>query len=290
MKQSNHKPSYEPRLRLDQYVLSQFPQLSRSYAVRLIGEEKVLVNNQAEKPGYKLRTGDSVSIDFDAKELEMIPDIDLPVIYEDDDVLVINKPAGVISHSRGRYWDEPSVASFMRQRAGLPGERSGIVHRLDRPTSGIMICAKNQQAMSFLQKQFADRTVKKTYVAIVKGHLNPKQAIIDMPIERNPKVPASFRVGSNGKAAQTKYNVIASKGLYDQVELEPATGRTHQLRVHLAHQGHPIVGDTLYGGQPAERLYLHAIRLEIILPGGYKQLFTAELPNEFEILLNYNNE
>lgn len=290
MKQSNHNPDYEPRQRLDQYVLSQFPQLSRSYAVRLIGEEKVHVNNQIEKPGYKLRTGDSVTIDFDTSELEKIPDIDLPVVYEDDDVLIINKPAGVISHSRGRYWDEPSVASYMRQRTGQPGERSGIVHRLDRPTSGIMICAKNQLAIAFLQKQFADRTVKKTYIAVVKGHMSPEQAIIDMPIERNPKVPASFRVGSNGKTAQTKYTVTASNQDYDQVELEPATGRTHQLRVHLAHQGHPIVGDTLYGGQDAERLYLHAFSLKIDIPGAANQVFTAPLPDEFAKLMNSEDE
>jgi 23S rRNA pseudouridine1911/1915/1917 synthase len=290
MKQSNHNPDYEPRKRLDQYVLSQFPQLSRSYAVRLISEEKVRVNNQMEKPGYKLRTGDTVTIDFDASELDKIPDIDLPVVYEDDSVLVINKPAGVISHSRGRYWDEPSVASYMRQHTGQPGERSGIVHRLDRPTSGIMICAKNQLAMAFLQKQFADRTVIKTYKAIVSGHMSPQQAIIDMPIERNPKIPASFRVGSNGKTAQTKYKVIVSNNDYDQVELEPATGRTHQLRVHLAHQGHPIVGDTLYGGEEAERLYLHAFSLQINIPGATNKVFTAPLPNEFEILISPKNE
>src|SRR5690606_10565397 len=132
--------------------------------------------------------------------------------------------------------------------------------------------AKNSETLSLLQKQFSKRNVKKTYLAIVSGHLKLPEAIIDMPIERNPKAPSTFRIGSNGKPSQTKYFVIENRDDYDVVRLEPITGRTHQLRVHLAHQGHPIVGDMLYKGEAADRLYLHALSLEITLPEGERKL------------------
>lgn len=272
----------EVRKRLDQYVLERFPALSRSYASRLVTDGKVLVNGEVSKPGYKLRGHDKVVIDFDVATLEQIPDIDLPVLYEDNNVVVINKPAGVISHSRGRYWNEPSVASFIRQLTGQNGDRPGIVHRLDRATSGVMICARNQAALSWLQKQFADRKTKKTYAAIIAGKLNPPEAIIDMAIERNPKAPATFRIGPNGKPAQTTYKMLATSNHYALVELTPLTGRTHQLRVHLKQVGHPIVGDILYGGTTANRLMLHARRLEITLPNKKKMAFEAPLPAEFK--------
>jgi 23S rRNA pseudouridine1911/1915/1917 synthase len=179
------------------------------------------------------------------------------------------------------------VASFARSRTDLmSGERPGIVHRLDRATSGVMICAKTPEALSWLQKQFHDRHSKKTYTAIVKGTPEPQEALIDMPIERNPKAPATFRVGANGKEAQTRYKVVRTSSKYSLLELQPRTGRTHQLRVHLAHQKHPIVGDTLYAGKPAERLYLHAHKLELTLPNGETKTFTAPIPEAFNSFLD----
>ncbi len=197
-------------------------------------------------------------------------------------MLVVDKPAGVISHSRGKYWDEPSVASFVRQKTGQEGDRAGIVHRLDRATSGVMICTKNVESLKWLQKQFSQRKVVKKYIAVVEGHPEKKEAIIDMPIERNPKFPATFRTGSNGKVAQTSYQVISSNENYSMLELSPLTGRTHQLRVHLKQIGHPILGDTLYDGKPFERLLLHALNITIALPGGQKQTFEAPLPPIFK--------
>lgn len=270
-----------PKQRLDHYLAEQYTDISRAFLQKLCNTDQVLVNGKPEKSGFKLKPSDEVKVLYDMAQIEKIEDIDLPILFQDDDVLVINKPAGVISHSRGKYWNEPSVASFIRQVSAQPGDRAGIVHRLDRATSGVMICAKNQTALEFLQKQFHDRKVKKTYMAVVSGHLDPEEAVIDMPIERNPKAPSTFRVGSNGKVAQTRYKVVKSSDLYDEVQLEPATGRTHQLRVHLEHQGHPIVGDTLYKGKPAERLLLHAFELTIDLPGGGAKTFTAPLPPEF---------
>lgn len=274
-------------MRLDQYVIQELPRLSRGYAVRLINEEKVLVNGKPVKPGYKLRESDRVTIDFDEASLDSIPEIDLPILYEDENVVVINKPAGVISHARGKYWDEPSVASFIRQKvANLEGERAGIVHRLDRATSGVMICAKNPETLKFLQKQFGDRNVIKTYTAIIVGHISPDEAVIDMPIERNPKAPSTFRVGPNGKSAITTYKLFQRGNDYDELELTPKTGRTHQLRVHLKQRGHVIVGDMLYGAPEAGRLFLHAHRLEITLPGGNRTIFEAPIPKEFADLMN----
>lgn len=257
------------------------PMLSRAYVHVLIAGKRILLNGAQQKPGYKLREGDVITTDFDESEIDQIADIELPILYEDENVLVINKPEGVISHSRGRYWNEPSVASFVRQKTGQEGERSGIVHRLDRATSGVMICAKNSETLSFLQKQFSERKVHKTYIAIVKGTMKLPEAIIDMPIERNPKAPSTFRVGPNGKPSQTKYTVIESRAGYDVVKLQPITGRTHQLRVHLTYQKHPIVGDVLYSGEPADRLFLHAFSLEITLPGDKRRVFEAPLPKAF---------
>lgn len=277
--------------RLDQYVVEQRPRLSRAYAVRLIEDGKVLVNGKPEKPGYKIRANDSITIDFDESILDLVPQLELPILYEDDNVVVIDKPTGVISHARGRYWDEASVASFIRTRLskeiqeettdGQP-VRAGIVHRLDRVTSGVMICAKNPATLKYLQKQFGDRTVKKQYVAVVGGHMDPTEAVIDMPIERNPKAPSTFRVGANGKPAQTHYRVLQSGPLHDLVELTPKTGRTHQLRVHLQKAGHAIAGDHLYSSEPADRLYLHAQRLELTLPGGDRRVFESPLPPGFQ--------
>jgi 23S rRNA pseudouridine1911/1915/1917 synthase len=270
--------------RFDVAATEMLPMLSRAYVHVLIEGRRILLNGDYEKPGYKLRLGDKITTDFDESEIDQIADIELPIMYEDDNVIVINKPVGIISHSRGRYWNEPSVASFVRQKTNQPGDRAGIVHRLDRATSGVMICAKNAETLSLLQKQFSQRKTKKTYMAVVEGHMKPPEAIIDMPIERNPKAPSTFRVGANGKPSQTKYTVVESRNDHDVLKLEPVTGRTHQLRVHLTYQKHPIVGDTLYDGQVAERLYLHAYSLEITLPGGIRKTFTAPLPKDFKTL------
>lgn len=278
-------------LRLDQYVIQNQPTLSRSYAVRLIDEGKILVNGKPSKAGFKLRDADQVIINFDEANQPKVPDIELPVLYEDDDCVVIDKPAGVLTHSKGTRNDEGTVASWLRSRINKafvdktgphPSVgRAGIVHRLDRATSGVMICAKTPAALANLQKQFHDRLAKKTYTAIVQGKMSIDEAVIDMAIERNPKAPATFRVGANGKSAITRYKVIETSKKYSLLELQPQTGRTHQLRVHLVHQGHPIIGDKLYNGKLADRLYLHAHKLEITLPDGELKTFTAPLPQEF---------
>lgn len=272
----------DKKQRLDVFLAHSYPELSRSFLQKLCANDQVIVNTEPQKSGYKLTHGDIVEVLYDMASIEKIEDIDLPVLYQDNDVIVINKPSGVISHARGRFWNEPSVASFVRQITGQYGERAGIVHRLDRATSGVMICAKTSDAMKYLQKQFADRTVTKTYQAVVSGNVLPEEAVIDVPIERNPKAPATFRAGANGKSAQTHYKVIAVDKNTTLLQLTPKTGRTHQLRVHAAHIGHPIVGDALYGGEHYDRLLLHASSLTLKLPRNDEfHTFTAPIPEEF---------
>jgi 23S rRNA pseudouridine1911/1915/1917 synthase len=274
--------------RLDQYVVGQLSEVSRAFAAKLIEQGRVSVNGQQQlKAGYKVRDNDEVLIEYDASESNKVPDIDLPVLYEDEDCVVINKPLGVLSHSKGAFNPEATVATWLSSRVkGLSGERAGIVHRLDRATSGVMIAAKTPEALSWLQKQFSTRKVKKVYAAVVGGNLKTEQAIIDMPIERNPKRPQTFRVGNNGRTAVTEYKVIGLNERYSLLELKPTTGRTHQLRVHLAQIGHPIIGDDLYGGPSAERLYLHAQSLEITLPNKSRQTFSVPVPPEFEQMVS----
>lgn len=272
-------------MRLDQKVVELYPMISRAFASKLVEQGKVQVNDKVVlKGGYKLRPTDTVTVDYDAKELEIIPDIDIPVIYEDDDCVVIHKPLGLLVHSKGAMNPEATVATWLRSRVkDIDGNRAGIVHRLDRATSGVMICAKTPEALSWLQKQFATRNTKKTYIAVLSHVPTHEEAIVDMPIERNPKAPATFRVGINGKSAQTRYKVLETfpDGTCT-AELAPVTGRTHQLRVHMAHLGAPIVGDVLYNGTPAKRLYLHAESLEItIVKEHERKVFTAPAPKEF---------
>lgn len=273
--------------RLDVFITARMPRLSRAFVQKLSDQGKITIADKAVKAGYKMRDGDVVAVHYDMAELDTVPTIDLPVLYEDDDCIVINKPAGVLTHAQGTLSNEATVATFLRDKLqDLEGARGGIVHRLDRATSGVIICAKNQAALSFMQKQFSQRKVKKTYMAIVKGVVSPQEAVIDMPIERNPKAPATFRVGVNGKPSVTHYKVIGTSPAYSLLELKPTTGRTHQLRVHLAQHGHPIVGDPLYGsGNFGDRLFLHALSLEITLPNRERRTFEAPLPPEFNHIM-----
>lgn len=283
--------------RLDKMVARLYPEFSRSALEKLIVNGQITVNGQPIKTKYKLKVGDEISIT--TTQLDRDHDtIDIPIIYEDENVVVLNKPTGVLTHSKGQFNKEGTVATWLQahiKQLGLnepdfwKSERAGIVHRLDRGTSGIIICAKNKAMHTALQKQFSERTVKKTYLAIVAGELSEQSGTIDVPIERNPKKPATFRVGVNGKTAQTNFQVekvFTKSGItYSLVELQPKTGRTHQLRVHLQYLHRPIVGDDFYMGQPADRLMLHAQDLEVTLPGGVRRRFTVDPPKEMNDFL-----
>jgi 23S rRNA pseudouridine1911/1915/1917 synthase len=269
--------------RLDQYVVRQKPSLSRSSAVKLVEDGKVSVNDAVQfKPAYRVKPEDVIAIDYDETARAKVPHIDLPVLYEDDDCVVISKPAGVLSHSKGAFNPEATVATWLAGRVkGLTGERAGIVHRLDRGTSGVMICAKTPEALTWLQKQFSERKTVKQYAAVVSGEPDEPEAVIDMPIERNPKRPQTFRTGAGGKHAVTAYKVMKTGNGRALLELRPTTGRTHQLRLHLSKIGHPIVGDELYGGAAGARLFLHAESLRVTLPARERKTFEAPVPPEF---------
>lgn len=278
-------------VRLDVYLQRLYGNVPRAQLQRLIKDSKVTVNGEVKtKTGYMVKETDDVVVDFDFKIPEPAS-IELPVLYEDTDCVVINKPLGILTHSKGVFNPEGTVASWLATRSDFMFEkeegnmRAGIVHRLDRATSGVMICAKNPEALRHLQKQFQDRKAKKTYIARVAGEVTPPEAMIDLPIERNPKQPQRFRVGQNGKSSQTSYlvqqQVNQGSGIDSILELKPATGRTHQLRVHLDYIKHPIVGDVFYDGRPAERLFLHAHQLEITLPSRDRTTFTSPVPSIF---------
>lgn len=269
--------------RADIFLAGKYPEYSRSALERLFDEELVRAGGKAVKAGHKIQPGEVFNVD-DARLKTQPAPIDLPVIYEDEDVAVIDKPAGTLTHSKGALNDEATVATFIKSKITdrkLTGNRAGIVHRLDRGTSGLMITAKNAEALQKLQKQFSTRKAKKSYLAVVEGQPQPAEAVIDAPIERNPRRPQTFRAAAGGKAAQTHYKTLKnfSKGgqKYTLLELNPATGRTHQLRVHLKYLGHPIAGDNLYGRGDGS-LLLHASELELTLPNGQRQIFTSKMP------------
>lgn len=257
------------KVRLDILMKEIYKSYNRSTLQKFIESGFVAVGGElVVKPNAKVERG--AKIDLKVPEVMKNADLRPEIIYEDENVLVVNKPSGLLSEAKGEYCPERTLADY-----GL------VAHRLDRDTSGVMILAKSEEVQKFLKKQFQDRKVHKTYYAVVPGQLKLEEARIDLPMLRDLKRPTTFRVDANGKEAETFYKVLRCDGAHSLVELRPTTGRTHQLRVHMKYLGHPIVGDTVYGGEKADRLYLHAGLLEITLPGGVRKVFTAELPENF---------
>lgn len=272
-------------MRVDVRLQQMHPALSRASVQKLIKSGQVSVNGVvAAKASQSVNADDILVLNQSSLSLQ-IPKIELEVLYEDENCVVINKPLGVLTHSKGAFNPEGTVASWLKTRKNYDfdedGDRSGIVHRLDRATSGVMICAKNKQALGHLQNQFQTRRAKKTYMARVAGRLKQPRAKIDLPLERNPKQPQRFRVGINGKSALTEYELKKEFPKDSLVELRPTTGRTHQLRVHMNYVGNSIIGDIFYDGPKASRLYLHAASLDITILSSERKTFVAELPKDF---------
>ena len=271
------------KVRLDIYLSTKFDTtISRSLWQKYIKAGYVSVNNKvATTPKFEVDETDEIALNLPEKEQT---DVDLPILYEDDDVIVVNKPSGLLTHAKGGLSDEPTVAEIIRPKTSFATDtdRPGIVHRLDRDTSGLLIIAKNPESAAHLQRQFAERTAKKTYIAITDGKPKLNAAKIDLPIGRNPSAPSTFRVDPNGKPAQTTYHVLAENDAQSLIELKPTTGRTHQLRVHLTHLNAPILGDRVYGKSSDCRMMLHAQKLEITLPSGERKVFEAAIPDEFK--------
>lgn len=271
------------KVRLDKELSNRYPNISRSTLQKYIKEGYVTVNSDAVTVSKtEISTGDAISLSI--PELTDYSDQSFPIIYIDDDVIVIDKPAGVLTHSKGVLNDEFTVADFFERYSHFASDtnRAGIVHRLDRDTSGVIIGARTEEAAQLLKKQFADRQVEKTYFAVVSGIPKNHEAIIDVPIGRNPSRPSAFSVDPKGKPAVTKYEVVRSSDTKSLVKLSPKTGRTHQLRVHMAYIGTPILGDRVYSKVSADRLYLHAESLRIMIPSSTEpQTFSSKMPQQF---------
>ncbi len=266
------------RQRLDLLLVAKYPEYNRSTLQTFIKKGFVTVNQTpAEKPNEKVSPDTDIQLHVPEGQ-KILPK--LPIIYEDEHVLVVNKPSGLLSMAKGEYCPEPTLEDY-----GL------LVHRLDRDTSGVVILAKDPETQTMLRKQFQNRKTHKTYVALVDGTPKLFSAVIDLPIARNLKHPTTFQVSQNGKPAQTTYHVIESHNGKSLIELKPTTGRTHQLRVHLHYLNTPILGDPVYGeAKSAPRLMLHAQDLEITIPGtegepNQRKTFHADLPPLFEEIL-----
>ncbi len=270
--------------RLDVLLAERFPDINRSTWLKYIKAGYVLTNGMVTtKASHEVGEADHIATHI--PEGTDYTEHTLPIVYLDDNVIVVNKPAGVLTHSKGAMNDEFTVAEFFRRytTVGLDTNRPGIIHRLDRDTSGIIIGARTPESFALLKEQFAERKAKKTYLAIIEGTPKQPSATIDVPLARNPSAPSTFRADPKGKSAQTDYRVLEVTADRSLVVLLPHTGRTHQLRVHLAHLGTPILGDRVYGKQ-ADRLYLHAYQLEVTTEPGMRQTFNAPVPSSFSLI------
>ena len=280
------------KIRLDVALAKKYDNLSRSSIQKMVKNGLAKVNGRNITKVKEL-VDESIDLIELAEVQKDAKHIDLEIIYEDENVIVVNKPKGILTHSKGVLNNEFTVADFFELHGcdfAKDTNRAGIVHRLDRETSGVIIGAKNDTAAKKLQKQFSERTTKKEYIAIVEGVPSPNKAIVDLPIARNNSLPSTFIVNAKGKTAQTKYEVLESKNNRSLVKLNPKTGRTHQLRVHLAYIKHPIVGDRVYNDRYSEkdsRMFLHAKSLEISIPPNntnatsQRMVFESPLPDDF---------
>jgi 23S rRNA pseudouridine1911/1915/1917 synthase len=295
--------------RLDVWLADRSSDLTRSAVQRLIREGHVRLNGEIEtKPGTNLHRGDAIEVSVPAPKSAKprAEPIALDILFEDDALIVLNKPAGMVVHPAAGNREGTLVNALLHHCGGLAAvggvERPGIVHRLDKLTSGLMVVAKNDAAHNDLTRQLADRTMKRTYLAVVWGQLQPPEGTIDAAVGRHPRDRKRMAVRpEGGRHAVTHYRTLAATGQLSVIELSLETGRTHQIRVHLAHRGHPVVGDVQYGCtgkkhrnrlvnlppqlrapvEGAERQLLHARRLEFAHPEtGAPLTFEADLPDD----------
>ena len=283
--------------RLDIYIAENFNELSRTMIKKLIESNNILVNDKSEKVSYKVQANDNISIDIpEAKETKLkAQEIPLDIIYEDSDIIVINKPKGMVVHPANGNPDGTLVNAILsickNSLSGIGGElRPGIVHRLDKDTSGLIIVAKNDKAHINMSEQIKERNVKKTYIALVRGNVPEEEATINMPIGRSTKDRKKMAVTKNGKQAITHFKVLKRYQGYTLLKVNIETGRTHQIRVHLSTIGYPIVGDGVYSNGKNEfnvdGQMLHAESIEFAHPiTGKKMKIEAPLPEYFNNVL-----
>lgn len=290
----------ESGMRLDRYLAVQLPAHSRAEVQRWIKEGRVTVDGAILKASARLRSGEQIVVQVPEPEAhELLPEpFPLDVLYEDEDVWVINKPAGLVVHPAHGHWRGTLVNALLYRCPHLADAdsalRPGIVHRLDKDTSGLIVVAKHETARQHLQAQFKARTVSKAYLALLEGHLQPQEGRIEVPMGRDPqqrKRMAVLPLAQGGREAVTHYRVLGYYDDYTLVEAEPKTGRTHQIRVHFAYLRHPLVGDRVYGRRrprlPCPRQFLHASRLGFRLPSSGEFVeFAAVLPDDLQQVLD----
>ena len=292
----------EQNKRLDMYIAEEKKELSRTTIKRLLENGDILVNEKIQKASYKPETGDRIQINMpEVVETKLVAqDIPVPVIYEDKDIIVVNKPKGMVVHPANGNPDGTLVNAILAMckdsLSGIGGEiRPGIVHRLDKDTSGLLIIAKNDLAHMNMSKQIQDRRVIKKYIALVRGTVPENEATIDMPIARSQKDRKKMAVDKNGKEAVTHFKVLARYDKYTLLEVKIDTGRTHQIRVHMSYIGHPVIGDEVYSNGKNEfgvkGQMLHAKYLEFKHPITGKDIkLEAPLPEYFEEVLKQLEE
>ena len=298
----------EGKDRLDKFLADHVPDLSRSAAQRLIDSGKVTVNGEWLKASYKVRPGDLVVAQLTVEEeTELVAEaIPLDIVYEDEHLVVVNKAPGMVVHPAPGHAGGTLVNALLARYPALAsrgGERPGIIHRLDRDTSGLIVVALQEKVRRALQRQFKERLVDKAYLALLDGHLHPAWGRIEAPIGRDPHHRQRMAVLSGGREAVTEYHVLEqfahqvgpAAGAYSLVEAQPHTGRTHQIRVHFASIGHPVVGDAVYGRRraslPAARQLLHARRLGFKHPAtGHRLDLEAPLPGDLAAVLDLLRE
>jgi 23S rRNA pseudouridine1911/1915/1917 synthase len=294
----------EGGIRVDRFLAANVPQLSRTAIQRLIDDGHVLVNGGPAKASYRLRAGDQVTLIQPSPEPTRLGSeaIALSIVYEDAALLVIDKPAGMVTHPAPGHRSGTLVNALLAhcpELAAVAGDRPGIVHRLDRDTSGLILVAKSDLVRRALQRQFQEHRVHKTYVALLLGHLQPGWGRICAPLERDPVHRQRISVQVGGRDATTEYHVTQhfshqvgpAAGDYTLVRVEPETGRTHQIRVHFAAIGHPVVADAVYGRRrtalPLGRQFLHAWRLGLEHPvTGQPVEFESPLPHDLAAVLD----
>jgi 23S rRNA pseudouridine1911/1915/1917 synthase len=284
-----------PDIRLDKYLTQVLPQFSRAHLQKLIEQGYILVNGQITKASQRLNKADRITVELPPLPGRPLAEpIPLTIIYEDEDILVIDKPAGLTVHPAPGHPSHTLVNAIVAHCPSLAISnelmRPGIIHRLDKDTSGLIVIAKNDFAREYLAAQFKSRTVTKGYLVLVKGRLSPEQGIIEAPIGRDPHRRQRMAIVEAGKEATTQYQVRKYLDTYTLVEVIPLTGRTHQIRIHLSAIGYPVVGDPIYGIKSAhlDRQFIHAYRLGFRLPSTKQyQEFTSPLPMDLEQALKH---
>lgn len=281
--------------RLDRFVTDRMPDTSRSYVQRLIEAGEVSINAGLPRPSQRVTVGDRIEVRIPPPDEphEITPAvIQIPIVYEDNDVLVFDKPAGLVVHPAPghEHGTLVNVLRWLRPEIIVPGtERPGIVHRLDKDTSGLIVVAKNERARLALLKQWQRRDVLKQYTALVLGSLPEDSATVDAPIDRDPHHRKRMAVVKGGRPAVSHLTTVARFSRYSLLDITIETGRTHQIRVHCAFVKHPVAGDVLYGGRAPdlalERQFLHARRLAFTLPGGEPIDLEAPLPADLRVVL-----